>query len=60
MEALINELKEKAGLTEEQALKSIEVIKNFITTQLPPMMQPMVENFLGKQSTDNSDDAIGG
>jgi hypothetical protein len=49
MQELVNELVTKAGLTPEQAEKSIEVIKNYIQSQLPPMMQGMVDNFLGQQ-----------
>lgn len=56
MQELIKELVTKAGLTQEQAEKSIEVIKNYIQSQLPPMMQGMVDNFMGQQ---NNDDKIG-
>lgn len=57
MQELINELISKAGLTQEQAERSIEVIKNYIQAQLPPMMQGMVDNFLGQHG--NSDDPVG-
>ncbi len=56
MQELVNELITKAGLTQEQAEKSIEVIKNYIQSQLPPMMQGMVDNFMGQQ---NAQDKIG-
>lgn len=49
MQELVNELINKAGLTPEQAEKSIEVIKTYIQSQLPPMMQGMVDNFMGQQ-----------
>lgn len=52
MNDLIKELTEKAGLTEDQANRSVEVIKEFIMSKLPPMMQPMVENFLGNKNDD--------
>ena len=58
MQELINQLTSQAGLTEEQALKSIQVIKEFITSQLPPMMQPMVDNFLGQQTGNTKDEDI--
>lgn len=35
MNALINELKEKAGLTEEQAQKACETALNFVKAKLP-------------------------
>ncbi len=47
MQDLIQQLVDKAGLTEEQAGKSIEVVKDYILSKIPPMMQPMVDNFLG-------------
>lgn len=51
MQELIQQLVDKAGLTPEQAAKSIEVIKEYIQSQLPPMMQGMVDNFMGSQQT---------
>jgi nucleoid DNA-binding protein len=56
MEELVNQLIEKAGLTKDQAEKSIFVIKEYIQSQLPPMMQGMVDNFMGQQ---NADDRLG-
>jgi len=47
MQELINQLVEKAGLTEEQAGKSMDVIREYIMAKLPPMMHPMIDNFLG-------------
>ncbi len=49
MQELVQQLVDKAGLTPEQAEKSIEVIKEYIQSQLPPMMQGMVDNFMGQQ-----------
>ena len=57
MNDLINQLVTKAGLTQEQAEKSLQVLKEFIQSQLPPMMQGMVDNFLGQQQ--NPEDKIG-
>jgi len=57
MEDLINQLIEKAGLSHDQAEKSLQVIKDYIQSQLPPMMQGMVDNFLTQQQ--NPDDVIG-
>lgn len=57
MEDLINQLIEKAGLSHDQAEKSLQVIKDYIQSQLPPMMQGMVDNFLTQQQ--NPNDVIG-
>lgn len=46
MNELVNQLVQKAGLTEDQASKAVDVIKEYIQGQLPPMMQGMVDNFL--------------
>lgn len=56
MEQLEKLLMERAGLTHEQAVKSIETIKEFIQSQLPPMMQGMVDNFIGGSSKSDSAD----
>lgn len=58
MQDLIEQLKTKAGLSEEQAAKAIETIKEFIQSKLPPMMQGMVDNFMGTQA-DDKDDILG-
>jgi len=47
MKELIAQLVDKAGLTEAQAQQSLEVIREYILGKIPPMMQPMVDNFLG-------------
>lgn len=57
MQEMVQQLIDKAGLTQEQAEKSIIVIKEYIQSQLPPMMQGMVDNFMGQQQ--NPDDKIG-
>ncbi len=50
MEDLVQELKDKAGLTEEQAHKTIQTIKDYIQSKLPPMFSGMVDNFLGSNT----------
>ena len=55
---LINQLVQKAGLTEEQASKAVGVIKEYIQGQLPPMMQGMVDNFL-QGGAKSGDDFLG-
>ena len=50
MHELVAQLIDKAGLTQEQAEKSIVVVKEYIQSQLPPMMQGMVDNFLNQKN----------
>jgi len=46
MENIINRLKDGAGLTDEQAVKAVQIIKEYIQSKLPPAMHVMVDNFL--------------
>lgn len=55
MQDLIKQLQDNAGLTEEQAHKSLQTIKEYIQSKLPPMMQGMVDNFMGTQPSDTDD-----
>jgi hypothetical protein len=55
MQQLEQLLMDKAGLTNEQAVKSIQVIKEFIQSQLPPMMQGMVDNFMGNAAANDDE-----
>ncbi|MEJ7626373.1 MAG: hypothetical protein WKF35_05890 [Ferruginibacter sp.] len=48
MEELIEQLKTKAGLTEEQAMKSIETIKDFVKEKFPMMAGAVDQLFEGK------------
>lgn len=59
MNELITQLTEKASLTEEQAHKALDVIKEYIQSQLPPMMQGMVDNFLKTGNQPQADDFLG-
>ncbi|RYD52823.1 MAG: hypothetical protein EOP52_01360 [Sphingobacteriales bacterium] len=59
MNELIQQLTDKAGLTEDQAQKAISVIKDYIQSQLPPMMQGMVDNFLKTDAQSQSNDILG-
>ncbi len=47
MQDLIQELQEKAGLTEEQAIKAIETLKEYISGKVPPMFSGFVDQFFG-------------
>jgi hypothetical protein len=58
MQDLIQKLVSDAGLTQEQAIKSLEVIKEHITSLVPPMMHPMIEKFMGGQASMNDDDPL--
>lgn len=46
MEELIERLKAEAGLTEEQAKKAIETIKNFVVEKFP-VLEGAVGNLFG-------------
>ena len=46
MQELIEKLKTEAGLTDEQAKKAIEAIKNFVVEKFP-MLEGAVNNVFG-------------
>ena len=46
MQELIDKLKTEAGLTEDQAKKAIETIKNFVVEKFP-MLEGAVNNVFG-------------
>jgi len=56
MQELIQALVNKAGITEEQAVKSVETIKEFIQSKLPPMMHGVIDNFLGSSAAQQGND----
>ncbi len=45
MEEIVAQLKERAGLTDEQAMKALEVMKGFLQSKVPPMFSGFVDNF---------------
>ena len=47
MQELVNQLKEKAGITEDQAVKAVEAVKDFVKEKFP-MMAGAVDNLLGQ------------
>lgn len=57
MEELIKKLTEEVGLTEEQAVQSLNAVTEFIKSKVPPMMHPMIENFLSAK--EDGDDPLG-
>lgn len=46
MQELIDQLKSQAGLTDEQAKKAIETVKNFVVEKFP-MLEGAVGNLFG-------------
>jgi nucleoid DNA-binding protein len=46
MQELIEKLKSEAGLTDEQAKKAIETIKNFVVDKFP-MLEGAIGNLFG-------------
>lgn len=54
MQELIDRLIADAGITAEQAQKSIEVIKSFVTEKFP-MLGGAVESMLGAGLANNND-----
>lgn len=48
---LLEQLKTKAGLSEEQALKAVQTIADFIKGKVPPMMHGMIDNFLTEEES---------
>lgn len=48
MQELIDKLKAEAGLTDDQAKKSIESVKNFIVEKFP-MLEGAVSNLFGTE-----------
>jgi nucleoid DNA-binding protein len=58
MKELIAKLMAEAGLTESQAVKSIEAMSAHIKSKLPPMMHPMIDGFLSIEQS-GGDDILG-
>lgn len=57
MTDLIDKLKSQAGITDEQALKAIEVIKNY-TKEKFPMFGGAIENLFKKYKPEDKEDFI--
>lgn len=51
MEELITLLQEKAGISQEQAVKAIDTIKDFVKDKFP-MMAGAVDSLLGSSSAE--------
>jgi hypothetical protein len=60
MTDLIAQLKDKAGLTDEQALKAIQTMKDYIQGKVPPMFKGFVDSFFAKSNNAAiEDDPVG-
>ena len=55
MQELINRLKENAGITDEQAAKALETIKDFVKEKFP-MLSGAVDNMFGSAGSGSSDE----
>lgn len=49
MEDLINKLKQQAGLTDEQAKKAIDTVKNFVIDKFP-MLEEAINTILSQHA----------
>ena len=58
MQEVVQLLKDKAGLNDEQAVKAFEVVKEYIHSKVPPMFKGVVDNFLGAAAPAGSDDVL--
>jgi hypothetical protein len=56
MQELIQLLKDKAGLTDEQALKSVLAMKDFLSGKVPPMFSGVVNKFFADMPKSQEDD----
>jgi hypothetical protein len=59
MQELVKKLTETTGITEAQAEQAITTVADFIKEKLPPMMHPMVDNFIGKKESGDNDGIAG-
>ena len=55
MQELIQQLKDKAGLTDEQAIKAVHTMKDFISGKVPPMFSGFVDNFFADSNAAGDD-----
>lgn len=55
MNEIIEQLKAKAGLTDEQARQAVLIMKDFIHTKVPPMFSGFVDNFFAETTPGDTD-----
>ncbi|MBE2289879.1 MAG: hypothetical protein IAE95_10010 [Chitinophagaceae bacterium] len=58
MQELVQLLKDKAGLTDEQAHKAILAMKEFLSGKVPPMFSGVVNKFFADAKKDGADDSF--
>lgn len=60
MQELVELLKAEAGLTEEQAIKSIQAMKKFLNGKVPPMFSGVVNKFFADvdKAANDADDIL--
>jgi hypothetical protein len=56
MDELVQQLMNNAGLTEEQAVKAIHTMKDFIMGKVPPMFSGFVDGFFSGKVTQNEEE----
>lgn len=55
MEDLVKKLTEDVGLTEDQAEQTLNAVKEYIMSKVPPMMHPMIDSFLAGKKEGGDD-----
>lgn len=58
MNELIKQLKDKAGLTDEQAIKTVQVMRQFLDGKVPAMFRGVVDKFFADAPKGQDDDDI--
>ena len=56
MKELIQLLKSKAGLTDEQAIKSVQAMREFLDGKVPAMFRGVVDKFFADAPKAEDDD----
>jgi hypothetical protein len=59
MQELIVILKDKAGLTDDQAIKAIAAMKEYISGKVPPMFSGFVDTFFAGAPESKEIDPLG-
>jgi hypothetical protein len=55
MEELVQQLKNKAGLNDEQSVMAVQIMKEFVMGKVPPMFSSFVENFFAETKPGDTD-----
>jgi hypothetical protein len=54
MDKLVELVKDKAGISQEQAQKAVETVTSFLKEKLPSSMSGQLDSFIGGNGSDNS------